>query len=80
VSAAERFAGTTREPIPAPVGNWWLAYEDGTVWPCEVLAFGIMFMVEVRPVGPAPDAGQTRWVQRRNVYDAAFNRPAPVQS
>lgn len=62
--------------LPAPVGRWWLAYDDGTVWPCEVIgpsAFPGHW--SVRPVAPAPDAGTVRVVRRNSVFDSAANAP-----
>ena len=62
--------------IPAPEGRWWLAYDDGTVWPCEVEGPGIASHWFVIPQDPAPDAGTRRLEPRGRIYDAAFNHPA----
>ena len=35
---------------PAPVGKWWLAYDNGEVWPCEVLGPMIVGHWRVKPV------------------------------
>lgn len=56
--------------------TWWCAYDDGTVWPCEVLNTGI-FGTTVRALYPAPDAGEVRTVDQRAVYDGNFKRPGP---
>jgi hypothetical protein len=63
--------------IVEPVGRWWLAYDDGAVWPCDVLSVN-HFAVTVRPVHPAPDAGVERAVAPSRVYDSKFNRPRRV--
>lgn len=62
--------------IPSPVGKWWLVYEDGCVWPCEVLS-PVVFPGYwlVRPIAPAPDVGQERAEPTDHIYDSAFNRP-----
>lgn len=63
-------------PTNTPVGRWWLAYDDGAVWPCDVVGpGGWPGTIRVRPVHPAPDAGTARLVSRRHVYDSAFNHP-----
>ena len=61
----------------APVGRWWLAYSDGSVWPCEVLGPSVMpGYWRVRPMAPAPKAGTECAEPRRRIYDSAFNHPA----
>jgi len=65
--------------ITPPVGRWWLAYPDGTVWPCEVVhATGWPGVWTVRPIHPAPDAGVERGAPTRAIYDSAFNHPKVV--
>lgn len=61
--------------IVAPVGRWWLAYDDCAVWPCQVDAIAPFNQVRVTPVHPAPDAGKSRLEPRGRVYDSAFNHP-----
>lgn len=53
---------------------WWCAYEDGTVWPCEVKRASV-FGVTITPLSPAPDAGHEKTVNRTAVYDSDFNHP-----
>lgn len=63
--------------ILAPHGRWWLAYDDGAVWPCEVLDVGIFpGYWAVRPVAPAPDAGEIRYEPSRRIFDSALNFPS----
>lgn len=61
--------------ITPAVGLWWLTYDNGDVWPCEVIALALWDRVTVLPVTPAPDAGIQRAVPRRNVIDSAGNHP-----
>ena len=61
--------------IVPPVGCWWLAYEDGCVWPVEVLRPAIAGQFWVLPVHPAPDAGTERLEPRSRIYDSHFNPP-----
>lgn len=63
--------------VPAPVGRWWLTYDDGAVWPCEVLGPTVFFVGHwrVRAVEPAPDAGETRVEPAGRIIDSAGNRP-----
>lgn len=56
--------------------RWWLAYADGSVWPCRVNAILPLDLVEVTPLEPAPDAGDTRLEPKRSVYDEAFRHPS----
>lgn len=58
------------------VGHWWLTYDDGAVWPCEVLRPSIAGQWVVCPLPPAPDAGAERVEPRGRIYDSAFNHPA----
>lgn len=59
----------------APVGNWWMTYPDGSVWPVAVIRTGLMLdRVEVRKLAPAPDAGAYQIVPRLAIYDSAMNR------
>lgn len=59
--------------------HWWVAYPDGCVWPAEVLRASTNpfepHHFRIRPVHPAPDAGEERSEYVRNIYDAAFMRP-----
>lgn len=61
--------------ISPPVGRWWLTYDDGTVWPCEVLGTIFPGHWRVRAVEPAPDAGATRVEPTGRIIDSAGNRP-----
>ena len=55
--------------------TWWLAYDDGCVWPCRLEAVLPMGTAKVTPLDPAPDAGVTRGVSIARVYDANLMRP-----
>jgi hypothetical protein len=61
--------------IPAPSGRWWLAYDDGAVWPCEVRRSFFPGHWTVVPQAPAPDAGTERVEPTGRIYDSSFNRP-----
>lgn len=65
-------------PVTSPVGRWWLAYDDGTVWPIEIIAPSMIGEWRVRPVHPAPDAGQERYEPTGRIFDADFNHPRMV--
>jgi len=55
--------------------SWWCNdYRDGSVWPCALLRNSVMGLW-VRPLAPAPDAGQERLVPRASVYDRQLRRP-----
>jgi hypothetical protein len=56
-----------------PVGSWWGAYENGEVWPVEVIASNL-FGTLARPTHDAAPPGE-RWFGPRAVYDSNFNRP-----
>ena len=64
-------------PVTSPEGRWWCAYEDGTVWPCDIISIGV-FGVSLTPLRPAPDAGQRRVVPLARVYDNAFDHPRVI--
>lgn len=55
--------------------TWWRAYEDETVWPCELVDTNYLLGVQVRALKPAPDAGEVHWVPKQAVYDSRFNHP-----
>ena len=60
---------------PRKGSHWWLYdYEDGTVWPCNVLSVS-MFGARVEPVAPAPDAGEQRTVSVSRVLDHTGKTP-----
>lgn len=63
-------------PISEPVGNWWAAFDDGSVWPVEVLSTN-MFGTTVRSTHEAAPQGEIVLHPSR-VYDAEFNRPKKV--
>ncbi len=46
----------------------WCTYDDGTVWPCEVLRRALWGRVVIRPISPAPDAGQERTVVASRIF------------
>jgi hypothetical protein len=60
-----------------PVGNWWLAYDNDEVWPCDVLRPCVWpgTVVVVPTHEAAPDYGSEIVVSCSRVYDSAFNRP-----
>lgn len=58
-----------------PDGQWWLTYDDGTVWPCEILRPALGNQWVVRALAPAPDAGAERYEPTSRIYDTHFNRP-----
>lgn len=62
--------------IAAPKGSWWLDEgQQSGVWPCEVLSISI-FGVTVRPTHKGSMYyGETILVDRKRVYDNAFNHP-----
>jgi hypothetical protein len=56
--------------------GWWLAYDDGTVWPCEIVGPTIFpGHIQVRALYPAPNAGEVTIEPRQRVYDAAMQHP-----
>lgn len=59
-----------------PNGCWWLSYNDGTVWPCEVVSSAVFpgYWI-VAPQAPAPDAGESRVEPTGRIIDSAGNRP-----
>lgn len=63
----------TTRPINDPVGNWWAAFDDGTVWPVEVLHSNL-FGTKVRATHDAAPQGEVVLSSQR-VYDSDFNRP-----
>jgi hypothetical protein len=63
-------------PISEPVGSWWCAFDDGSVWPVEVLSTN-MFGTRVRPTHEAAPQGE-HLVHPSRVYDSEFNRPKKV--
>lgn len=64
----------TLRPIDNPIGRWWGAFEDGSVWPVRVLhvtPFGTI----VEPEHAAAPQGRVTLASRA-VYDADFNHPS----
>jgi hypothetical protein len=55
--------------------RWWLAYDNGEVWPCEVIGPSLVGHWHVRPLAPAPDAGTDRIEPTRRVYDNRLQAP-----
>ena len=66
----------TRRPIDNPVGSWWAAFDNGEVWPVEVLRTN-MFGTTVRATHDAAPQGEITFHPSR-VYDSDFNRPSMV--
>ena len=60
-------------PISDPVGSWWAAFDNGEVWPVEVIHAN-MFGTRVRPTHEAAPQGE-RTLAPSRVYDSNFNRP-----
>lgn len=63
-----------RRPLDSPVGNWWAAFDNGEVWPVEVLSTN-MFGTRVVATHDAAPQGETVLHPSR-VYDSDFNRPS----
>ena len=59
--------------IQDPVGSWWGAFDNGEVWPVEVIAV-TMFGTRVRATHEAAPQGEITLSAAR-VYDGDFNRP-----
>lgn len=74
---------TTRKTnlaVAQPDGQWWCQYEDGTVWPVEVLGAAVWpGQWVIRPKSPAPDAGRQRIEPAGNIYDRSFQHPRIVE-
>jgi hypothetical protein len=64
--------------ISEPVGNWWGAFDNGEVWPVEVLHINL-FGTKVRATHDAAPQGEL-WLHNSRVYDANFNHPKRVAS
>jgi hypothetical protein len=64
--------------ISEPVGSWWAAFDNGEVWPVEVLSVN-MFGTRVRPTHDSAPQGEAVFHNSR-VYDSNFNRPKKVYS
>ncbi len=59
--------------ITKPVGNWWGAFDDGSVWPVEVLAV-TQFGTRIRATHDAAPQGE-QTLPNSHVYDSKFNHP-----
>jgi hypothetical protein len=64
--------------ISEPVGSWWGAFDNGEVWPVEVLSTNI-FGTRVRATHDAAPQGE-HVLHPQRVYDSNFNRPKKVYS
>ena len=62
--------------ISEPVGNWWAAFDNGEVWPVEVISTN-MFGTTIRATHDAAPQGELV-VHPSRVYDSNFNRPKRV--
>ncbi len=60
-------------PIENPVGKWWAAFDNGEVWPVEIVHANI-FGVMVRSTHEAAPQGEVLLHESR-VYDSDFNKP-----
>lgn len=60
-------------PIDDPVVCWWAAFDDGSVWPVEVLSANL-FGVRVRATHDSAPAGE-HVLHSSRVYDSDFNHP-----
>lgn len=63
---------TNYRPLADPVGCWWGAYDNGEVWPVEILSANL-FGVRVRATHEAAPQGEIVMSPAR-VYDSRFNR------
>lgn len=59
--------------ISEPVGKWWAAFDNGEVWPVEVLTV-TPFGTRVRATHEAAPQGEIVFHNSR-VYDGEFNHP-----
>lgn len=70
---------TVRPPEGGP--TYWLAYDNGEVWPCGVLSPAICDHWTVIPTHPAaPGYGERLIEPRRRIYDGTFKHPEMVRS
>jgi hypothetical protein len=60
-------------PINDPVGCWWAAFDNGEVWPVEVLRANF-FGTTVRPTHASAPQGEVT-LHASRVYDSKFNKP-----
>lgn len=63
--------------VSSPEGLWWAAFDDGTVWPVEIVDLNI-FGATVKSTHPAAPQGEVG-VHQSRVYDSRFNRPTNVR-
>ena len=59
--------------ITKPVGRWWAAFDNGEVWPVDVLTV-TPFGIRVQATHDAAPAGE-HVLHTSRVYDSKFNRP-----
>lgn len=59
--------------IKNPVGYWWAAFDNGEVWPVEII-YANFFGTRVRSTHESAPQGEITLHPSR-VYDGSFNRP-----
>lgn len=64
----------SKRAINDPVGRWWAAFDNGEVWPVEVVRANIFGTTVVATHDAAPQGEFTFHASR--VYDSDFNQPA----